>query len=291
MSTRSAMRLGLAGLVLALSAGAAQAITIEVYPSSAPNAYGSPSFFDNGVIPGYQSNAISAIGSGLSTYGNPALPTYYSRWPSSTLTVADNIVTGFPSWRGQADPGTAFGAAYASELGNRMTFGVHILGNGTQFSISQMSFAAQSTDGNSLGFSWATGSYNYSAGYVGVIYGDVNTYVTDGPNTQLVDELIGRGSGNAWAAYLTDPGGVTPQDKINNAVQSIWDSAGDAPFDFTATYTLNVGNGVSGSATVEFVGTGLPAEAPGAVPEPASASLALGGLLALAGFAIRRRGA
>jgi len=36
-------------------------------------------------------------------------------------------------------------------------------------------------------------SYNYSASYVGIIYGagGANTYITSGPATQLVNEIVG----------------------------------------------------------------------------------------------------
>jgi hypothetical protein len=49
--------------------------TMSVFPSPAPNAFGSPSFG------GYTTNAISALGSGVPTVGNPALtPTVCQRW-------------------------------------------------------------------------------------------------------------------------------------------------------------------------------------------------------------------
>ena len=108
----------------------------------------------------------------------------------------------------RADPAAAFGAGYGAEEGNRMHFGLLVLGNGTQFSISELSFAATSTDpGNALAFGYA-GGYGYSTGYVGLNYGPDGIkgtaddfLVTSGPNTQLVDELYGRGSGNSFAAY------------------------------------------------------------------------------------------
>ncbi len=259
-------------------------ITIQVIPSLAPNGWGSSNF------PGYQDNAIYAIENGLSAYGDPASPTYY-QVASSVLPISANIVTGFSSWLGVANPASPFDG----ELGNRLTFGLHILGNGTQFSISQLSFTGVSGDSNNtLGFSYNEGNdpndpYDYGAGYVGINYGvdgikgtPDDVIITSGPNTQLVDELVARGSGNAWDVYVTSPG-TTSQDKIDRVANGMWlDTDTDTdyplsprPFDFTGTYTLN---GVSGSGSVEFV------------PEPGTLTLlALGGLTALGAMWIRRR--
>src|SRR5262249_55423481 len=64
--------------------------TMSVAPSPAPNGFGSPSFA------GYTANAITAIGGGLTSVGNPATtPTAYFR--VSSLDDRGNIVTGFPS--------------------------------------------------------------------------------------------------------------------------------------------------------------------------------------------------
>src|SRR5258706_76958 len=199
------MRFLVAGFALASLAGVARAdsFTIVVSPSLAPNAFGSPSFS------GYQSNAVYAIGNGLSAYGDPSSPTYYEKI-GGPISVASAIVTGFPSWRGNAN----VSGAYANEYGNRVTFGVDITSSAGKFSISQLSFSATTDDAtNSLGFSFGAGAYNYSAGYVGIDYGADgvkggldDVYITGGANTQLVNEIVGRGSGNSWATYSADPG-------------------------------------------------------------------------------------
>jgi hypothetical protein len=260
------------GLVLIFAASAWADVSITVTPSLAPNIYGSPSF------DGYLSNAIWALENGLSSYGDPTLPTYYSAAPS-VLPISDNIVTGFPSWDGIANPTGAF----AAELGNRLHFGLDIKGNGSLISISELSFSAVSADpGDTLGFSYGTGSYGYSNSYEGIIYGtggagDVSeyTYVTSGDPTQLVNEIVGRGSGNAWASYSTDPGG-TLQGIIDLNVAGISANANNEPFTFTGTYTLG---DVSESATVTF----LP------VPEPISMIFFGTGLVAIGGYVSRKR--
>lgn len=221
------------------------AVTIQVTPWSAPNAFGSPSFA------GAVDNAIYAQRHGLTSYGDPSSPTYYQAAPTQ-MQLKDNIVTGYPSWKGDADPVGSYGPAYGAELGNRLHFGVLVLaGIGSKVEIGLLGFSATSTDGGTLNFGFGVGSYNYSAQYVGWNFGGDNTpntgddtFITGGPNNQQVDAIVGRGSGNAWASYLTDPG-ATPQDKLDGVVASIQQT----PFDFTGTYTYG---DASGSATVRF---------------------------------------
>lgn len=248
-------------------AGTANAIpTIMVFPSVAPNAFGSPSYS------GYVSNAVSALESGLSSYGTPGTPQYYQQ--ESYIAPSQMVVTGFPSWLGQADPGTVFGVPFANELGNRPLFGLVINGNGTQISIDELGFSASSNDpGNLLGFAFGTGSYNYSANYVGIIFGAGGpTFITSGPNTQLVDEIAGRGSGNAFDTYC--PGcTIAQQQAAIDALASNFDGLTA----FSGTYTLtDSGGGVlaTGSGTFDVA------------PEPASFVLAGAAMIALG---IRRK--
>lgn len=277
---RSLTALTVVSLVLAAAATAgATGITIDVVSSLGPNGYGSPSYSL------YRSNAVYALEHSLSAYGDPNSPTYYQAAPS-TLSVSQNLVTSFPSWNGQADPGTVFGPAFANELGNRLLFGVHVLSDGQQFSISQLSFVMTSTDpGNSLGYSYAAGAYNYSADYMGINYGPDghkgggdDVAVTGGVNTQLVNELVGRGSGNAW--WPTTASTVAAQ----QAALDLAASSFAEPFFFTGTYTLALptgGPGITGSDTVEFV----------AVPEPVTMAGLFLGLAGLGGYIRRRRAA
>jgi hypothetical protein len=150
-------------------------------------------------------NGIYALMNGLPAYGNPNDPTYYQQ--QSNIAPNQMIVTGFPSWLGYADPGAVFGPAYANELANRPKFGFVIdAGPGApSISISELSFSAVSNTGL-LDFGFGRGSYIYSSAYVGVIFGTnggPNTYITSAPNTQLVNEIVGIGSGNAEAAYCS----------------------------------------------------------------------------------------
>ena len=209
----------------------AGAVTIDVTPWVAPNGFGSPSYA------AAVANANYALYHNLNSYG-AAGPTQFSA--QSNVTASEVIVTGFNSWRGVAAPG----APYQSELGNRMLFGLRIDGQGSQFSISQLSFAATSSDpGNALAFAFAQGSYNYSLDYQGIQKGGDNLlftgddiFVTSGPNTQMVDGLVGRGSGSSFAAYCVLPNCSTVADQQAeiNAAASYPGSA----FTFTGVYTL-----------------------------------------------------
>ena len=257
---------GLLGAGLSLQAFAA--IQIEVIPTLAPNRDTSPSWN------AWAANELYAIEHGLSSYGNPNLPSYFSVAPSA-LPVANNIISDFPSWLGRADPGTVFGAAFAGETGNRLHWAVHVLGQGQRFSASQLSFlmatpTISSPDYN-LSASVAAGVFPYTVEYVGIDYGpdrlkgtadDVR--ITSSLSTQLIDEYVGRGPGNAWWARNSTPG-ATDQARIltvaNGAI-----AAGGTPFPFNAEYTLGA---ISAGATITFV------------PEPSSWMLLGLGLLML----------
>jgi hypothetical protein len=219
----------------------AQGVTITVIPALAPNAFGSPNWN------AWVSNATTAILNGYTAYGDPSSPGYYQRAPA-VISVTNDIVTGFPSWNGLANPGAVFGANFSQELGNRIQFGIDIKGGTNLISISQLSFSAHSSDAsNSLDFAFAQGSYNYSASYVGIIYGPggANTYITSGPSTQLVNEIVGRGSGNAWDTYDTSGNIASQQSNLDLLISQL----GDQPFNFAGTYTIA---GASGSNSVTF---------------------------------------
>ncbi len=270
-------RPGAALLALVLALAAHAQVTIDVYPTLAPNSYGSPSFA------AWTDNAFAALYGGSLLAGEVGTPSYFSVAPA-TLEATDVFVTSFPSWRGYADPGTVFGPAFANELGNRLSFAFVADGHGQQFALSQLSFAFVTTGpAHDLDFAFSAGDYTYSSSYVGILFGADNQFgggddlfVTGGANTQLVDAVIGRGSGNAWWPQHTVGDGLSDQELIDLTAAALRPSL---PTLVTATYTLDLGGGntASGQAAVTII------------PEPSTYALLLGGAAAAVVIWRRRR--
>jgi hypothetical protein len=282
--------LGLACAVLVLGGRPPRAAAdplITVFPSVAPNKFGSPSW------PGYVNNAVNISGTGGiqnggAATGNPASPTFYSA--TNSISTPDLIVTNFPSWRGFANPGSVFGPAFANEFGNRLTFGLYINGNGSTFTINQVDFDIQSNDPNNVvSFSGGLDGFVYDSNTQNTIVGrsaiSGNLVLDPAPGDPLT-ELWYVGPGVAFEVDDTDPG-ATLQDKINNTLLDPLLQPPNAPFDITATFTLD-DFASTGSATVAVT----PSGALEAVPEPTSALLlATGvGLAGALSWWRRRRG-
>lgn len=242
----------------------ANAIQIDVYASAAPNAFGSSNWG------GYVSNALTAIEGGMNTFG-AAGPTQFNNYDGQTRLVSDNIVTGYTSWMGNANPAAPFN----NELGTRWHFGVRVVGQGTQFALENLTFNMFSIEepginyaGNFVGLDYS--ATRYGIDYVDGIKGNGNdvTY-NSGNGTTLVDEIVYVGVGNAFASYLTDPG-ATNQDKLDGIVAQI------SGYTLTTEYGIDFGAGnvATGSAYTNFE----------AVPEPATMTL-----LSLAAIAIAKR--
>ncbi|HUP04307.1 MAG TPA: hypothetical protein VMU19_09980 [Bryobacteraceae bacterium] len=240
-------------------------IQVTVLPSLAPNFFGSPSW------DGYTANAIYAIENGLTSYGDPNSPTYYSQ--ANHFTPSQTIVTGFPSWLGQTDPGSVFGAAFANELGNRMHFGFDISASGGEtFELDDISFNSVSSPNAGLDWGWGAGPWYYSPIRIGIA-ADGTIYDNYQDGSLPVVQVIYVGSGNSYDAYCDT---CTTADQ-----QAALDAAALAGGDYwyTGTYSVTGSSGAtySGSATF-YVGE---------VPEPSSILLAGVMLLASAG-ALRR---
>jgi len=248
----------------------AKAVTVTVDTWLAANGAGSPSFA------GAEANAVQGMMNGGVATGTG--PTAFT--PVTNVTPAQAVVTQFRSWMGVVDPGTVFGSAYANESGNRMTFAFSAISDPNhEFSISQVSFTGHSSDPSGLlNFGVAFGGYNYSTGFVGVRYGadgkfggGDDTFITSGPNTQLVDAVFGRGSGNSLAAVCH---GCTLAEQ-QAAVDAVAADPG-FPFSFTGTYTVVED---SGSATFNIA----------SVPEPSTWAMMILGFVGMGFMAYRRK--
>jgi hypothetical protein len=84
--------------------------------------------------------------------------------------------------------------------------------------------------------------------YLGIIYGPngQKTYVTNGPATQLVNEIVTCGSGNAWWPDGTSADSIAVQQ--SNIVVCA-EQAGTQAFSFSGTYEID---GMAGSNSVTF---------------------------------------
>ena len=282
----AAVVLGAASPVLAQSSP-----TITVTPYLAVNAFGSPSY------QGQLANLYTALSTGQSSAGTAGTPTYFQ--VQSNIYTTDMLVTNFASYRGSATPAATYGSAYASELGTRPSFGLVVNGNGTQFSISQLSFGVVGTGnaGTADGGDYAAGHYldytrtgfNYGDGYTGILFGadhqlggGDDTYVTSGSSSQQVDMLVGRGTGTGYSVTCGTDTNVNfgPCTGSTDDYQSYIDGAAlyyPFPATWTGTYTLN---GATGSGAFNVT------QAP--TPEPATWGMVILGMGAV-GFAMRRR--
>jgi len=250
-------------------------IVFDVGSSIAPNIVSSPpaSFY------GWNANAQSAMQSGpggvFGSAGSPGTPSYYTN--VGAISPNQIIVSGFPSWNGQTNPGSTFGPAFANEYGNRLHFPVHIHSDpSNKFSLSELNAKMTSTDpGNFFNIpAFNYSGFVYDAEHVG--YDSVtNTYYKSGEaGNTLVTDLFFRGIGNAFEA-VQGPG-QSPQDALNDAANF---GGSISPFDITAQYWIDRGSGgfFSGSGTVTVI------------PEPTS--IAVFGMMAVAGayYGLRRR--
>ena len=267
---KQVMVVAIVGLALGLSVPAFAQLTLQVVPSSAPNASGSPSWA------GYAANALNSLQNNLGNIGSRATdPTAYEI-AGPIVQPSDFLVTSFNSWQGVAGP---LAAPFASESGNRMHFGLHAYG-ATQFDLADVTFSISSSDpANSLSYVDDLSGCNFNGiTRIGVNWGPdgikgtsddiIYTAGNVGNDHTLVNELFYVGAGNAFW-----PGGDSPDpaNPVGGAQAAIDDSTsyimGNTPFTVTGSYSI-LGNTENATVTV--------------VPEPSTISLlafALGGLM------------
>lgn len=211
------------GLLALLGTAASADIAIDVVPSSAPNAYGSASWA------GYITNTLTGLENGLTQVGDRQTdPAGYSAITNGIYEPGDTMVTSFKSWRGFADPGTQWGSQFANELGNRMHFGLHAMGDGAvRFALADVTFDITSSDGV-LNYAGDFVGLDYSSNRFGVDWGPDrqrgggdDVVYNSGNGTTLVDEIVYVGVGNAYWPQAS--GGQTDQEAIDEVVAWIID--------------------------------------------------------------------
>ena len=253
----------------ALAMTAHAGIVLEVIASQSPNTT-SPSFA------GWRQNVMDALENHLPSVGDPAAtPTAFD--PVTTVGDHTALLSSFPSWHGVADPGTAFGPAFAGETGNFIIFSLRATAtDGTTFSLSELSGHILSDDpGHFVNFNFDFSSNNYSSGVVGVDPVSGN-FITSGPGTQPVSALFYSGAGiTLFAGAPLCPTGSDQE--VLDCAAGRWRNF--MPFHMVADYQFRdaAGNVIgSGSGSVLFD-----------APEPGTWGLMLAGVILL--FRIPRK--
>jgi hypothetical protein len=173
----------------------------QIYVSIGPDANTSPNYA------AYTTNAQTGVkANGSNEGGNIATtPSAYSvvgTGNTASVNGAQITNTPFPSWLGTADPT----GALAAEKGNMIYWS--IVFQGTNISLSNINLTQSSTDpldyfgDNTQPGGLATTSFataNYAPDLVGITA--ANTLITSGVGTQLVNEIVITGFGEAQDGY------------------------------------------------------------------------------------------
>lgn len=271
-------------LALSVTANSASAalMKFEVIPAYAPKGTDSPSWSN------YVFNAIAAIPMGMNLGDRSTDPTAYER-VDGPVPAHEMIYTPFHSWRGMADPNPDFVEPFRGEYGNRIHFGLHVIGSADwDFALEELTWALSSDD--SSGFFDQSGDFvgtSYSPTRVGINYGadgvkggGDDTIISFGPAIQRVNELIFVGTGDGFLSF--DPAADNDQADIDQTLAVIASGCpvgGDCSVNFAATYTLpdKLGGFVEATGSVQIE----------LIPEPTG--YLLGGVGSLLLLIIRRR--
>ena len=184
--------------------------------------------------------------------GDLSKPTGFQNVIGGTFDARRNQATNFQAFNGQAPYG---GMDFANELGNRLTYGLHLTSE-TTFQLKNLEDGFSSTLDPSLGFDYALSSYagsTFSSRRVGIYYGadgvkgggDDVRYDTSlsGDDSTLINE-INLVSGGIADEVLASATGATNQDKMNIEAANL------GGYSLTANYRLNGGTVHSGTVNL-----------------------------------------
>jgi hypothetical protein len=194
-------------------------VTITVVPEIAPDyldGNGNP----NASYTTWQTNALYALENGLSSYGTPGTPGYYTQqtWTSGTGAVTSS--TDFNSWLGSAAAATG---NYSNEAGNYLRFGL-IISSSTPFELADVAFSLTDT-ANDLTFSFQ--GYDFTSPGIAGFNTTPNASFSNNvdpnsdPTATPITTLYYSGSGNSLQATCiigTDCNPASEQNYIDNVL-------------------------------------------------------------------------
>jgi hypothetical protein len=276
-------------LLAVVSGARADLVTFDVTPAFGPKGPESP-HWNNYVL-----NAIAGIQSNTDIGNRTTNAAAYER-VVSPIPPTELVYTPFNSWRGTANPNPAFQAPFLGEFGNRVHFGLHIVGaDGWEFALNDLTWELDSDDstnyfdqsGNFAGATYSATRVGINYGADGVRGGVDDTILRSGEaGTMKVNEFVYVGVGDGF--FSMEPGAATDQEDINITISDILAGCGDPSgclVDVTATYTLpdahTPGSTVATSGTFTIL----------LIPEPSSMALASLGMLMGVALVRRRRAA
>jgi len=235
----------LALLLLASSAAFSGVVQITVVASVGPTTDTS------GLLNTYLSNAEYALQHGLTSYGTPDTPGYYTA-ATNPIYAGSIITTTFASWLASALPT----GAYANENGNELYFGVSIVSS-VAFTMAQVLYSGSLFTGGDLS------DLCFNSHTVGSLGGVLATHTADpncGTGVATIDAAKPIDSFWYSGVSLVDPTVITSAADLAAELALVDGTAGDV------TYTLTEATGaIAGSATATFDLV--------AVPEPGTYAL------------------
>ena len=253
-------------VLMATHALDAQVANVSVTAAFAPNGRPTSGGSASPSWPGYVVNATNALrGDSIAVGDREINPAAYEA-VITPISPLEMIYTDFNSWRSSAAPSSTWDqlpAAFDQEKGNRIHFGVQIATDGTtDFALHDLSWALDSTD--ETDYFDQIGSFagaNYSSTRIGINYGpdhlpgggDDIIYDNGQDGALAVNELTYVGVGDGF--FSQEPAPVTNNADIDATLRTLLEACVDCNFDFSATYTLDTGNGtqpVIGRDTIEI---------------------------------------
>ncbi len=213
-----------------------------------------PGFSSN--LRAFGENAMTALAQGKQVVGDPLRdPLAFKQ--VDEITVGQLIVSGFVSWSGVAGHGIK---GFEKERGSRVHFSLQILGNGQKIRLADLAFDLQSSDAlNAMNEQGNFKASTYSIYRQGIDYGpdgkrntaDDKIFKDNEPSILPVDEIRYLGVGIGMKPGKLPSQKKEQQAQIDGVILALMGT--QTSFDLKMTYTLNLPEVQSVSATVNVL--------------------------------------